>query len=522
MFENLTKALSGVFDGLRGKSRLSEQDVDTALSMIRTALLEADVALPAVRTLTDNIRAKAVGQDIIKAISPADQVVKIVHDELVEALGGADTNPDIDIDLSTKPPAIILMTGLQGSGKTTTTAKLGKYLQEKRNKKVLLASLDTYRPAAQEQLAQVGAMAGVKTLDIAPGENPLTITDRALKTAAIENVDVLILDTAGRLSIDDQMMNELLAIKQKSSPIETLLVADAMTGQDAVTTATTFDKKIGITGLILTRMDGDARGGAALSMRMVTGKSIRMIGVGEKVDALEPFYPNRMAGRILDMGDVVSLVERAAATADAEEAKKIADKFQKGEFDMNDMLSQLRQMKRMGGMNEISKMLPGLSKFSDQIAAANLDDKVLKRQEAIILSMTLHERRKPSVLNASRRRRIASGSGTTVQDVNKLMKQYEQMSDVMKRIKKMGMGGMMNMLKGFMGSKDAAMLDMMQGMDTNTMNAEDIKNMMKNMPNTPGGGLPSGIGPGFPGLPGGPRGGPLGGLLGQLSGKLKK
>ncbi len=267
MFENLTKALSGVFDGLRGKSRLSEQDVDTALSMIRTALLEADVALPAVRTLTDNIRVKAVGQDIIKAISPADQVVKIVHDELVEALGGADTNPDIDIDLSTKPPAIILMTGLQGSGKTTTTAKLGKYLQEKRNKKVLLASLDTYRPAAQEQLAQVGAMAGVKTLDIAPGENPLTITDRALKTAAIENVDVLILDTAGRLSIDDQMMNELLAIKQKSSPIETLLVADAMTGQDAVTTATTFDKKIGITGLILTRMDGDARGGAALSMR---------------------------------------------------------------------------------------------------------------------------------------------------------------------------------------------------------------------------------------------------------------
>lgn len=535
VFESLSKSLGGILDGLRGKARLSESDVTAALAEIRTALLEADVALPVVKTLVEQIKAKAVGMDLIKAVQPGQQVVKIVHDELVAALGGdakvshsalaQERGADHLINLNTAPPAVILMVGLQGSGKTTTSAKLAKYVTDKNRKRVMMASLDTQRPAAQEQLRVLGAQIAVETLPIVAGETPIQITKRALDDARRGSFDVLILDTAGRLAIDDALMNEVAAVKAASNPVETFLVADAMLGQDAVNTASAFDEKVGVTGLILTRVDGDARGGAALSMRMVTGKTIRFLGVGEKTDALEPFHPDRLAGRILGMGDVVSLVERAVETVDADEAARVAAKFDKGNFDFNDLLAQLRQMKRMGGMNELAKMLPGLSKFSSQIEGANLDDKILKRQEAIILSMTPGERAKPALLNASRRRRIAVGSGTTVQDINKLVKQHEQMAVMMKRIKKMGMGGMMDMVKGFMGGKDAAMMDQLKDMKVDDLkgmaNAGDLQKMMQNMPSMPPGFGGAG---GFPGLPGMPGGGnnPLSGLLGQLSGKLKK
>jgi signal recognition particle subunit SRP54 len=533
VFESLSKSLGGILDGLRGKARLSESDVAAALAEIRTALLEADVALPVVKTLVEQIKAKAVGMDLIKTVQPGQQVVKIVHDELVAALGGENDQslgegrgpqaaggprdkpegPDL-INLNTAPPAVILMVGLQGSGKTTTSAKLAKYITDKNRKRVMMASLDTQRPAAQEQLRVLGAQIAVDTLSIVARETPIQITARALNDARRGSYDVLILDTAGRLAIDDALMNEVAAVKAASNPVETFLVADAMLGQDAVNTASAFDQKVGITGLILTRVDGDARGGAALSMRMVTGKTIRFLGVGEKTDALEPFHPDRLAGRILGMGDVVSLVERAVETVDADEAARVAAKFEKGNFDFNDLLAQFRQMKRMGGMNELAKMLPGLSKFSSQIEGANLDDKVLKRQEAIILSMTPAERTKPALLNASRRRRIANGSGTTVQDINKLVKQHEQMSQMMKRIKKMGMSGMMDMVKGFMGGKDAAMMDQLKDMKVDDLkgmaNAGDLQKMMQNLPT------------GFPGGMGGGAHNPLSGLLGQLSGKLKK
>ena len=526
MFDSLTKALGNVFDGLRGRTRLNEEDVSAALREIRVALLEADVALPVVKDLTEKIKAKAIGQDLIKSVAPAQQVVKIVNDELVVALGG-DT---ADLNLNVAPPAVIMMVGLQGSGKTTTSGKLAKYLTEKLRKKVLLTSLDTQRPAAQDQLRVVAEQIGVASLPIVTGETPLVITERALREGKLGGYDVIILDTAGRLAIDEPLMAEVAAVKQLASPSETLLVADAMTGQDAVNTATAFDAKVGITGIILTRIDGDARGGAALSMRSVTGKPIKMLGIGEKLDALEPFHPERLAGRILGMGDVVSLVEKAVETVNKEEAEKIAAKFQTGQFDFNDMLAQLQQMKRMGGMNELVKMLPGLSRYSDQIEKANVDEKILKRQEAMILSMTKEERAKPALLNASRRRRIAAGSGSTVQDLNKLIKQHEQMATVMKRIKKMGLGGMMNMMKGFMGSKDAAMMDAMQGMDPEALkNLDNVDALRDAMANAP---MPSSssslLGSGMPPMPGMPSGfpmqakNPLGGLLGQLSGKLKK
>lgn len=516
MFDSLTKSLGNIFDGLRGKSRLSDADVAAALAQIRTALLEADVALPVVKELLARIHTAAVGQDLIKSVQPAQQVVKIVNDELIVALGGSEST---ELNLSTTPPAVIMMVGLQGSGKTTTSAKLAKFLTDKRNKRVMMASLDTQRPAAQDQLRILGEQINTATLPIVPGQTPIEITTRALNTAKLEGYDVLILDTAGRLAIDEALMAEVAAVKAAANPIETLLVADAMTGQDAVNTAKAFDDKVGITGLILTRIDGDARGGAALSMRMVTGKTIRLLGTGEKLDALEQFQPDRLAGRILGMGDVVSLVERAVETVDSDEAAKMAAKFEKGQFDFNDMLAQLNQMKRMGGMNELVKMLPGLSKLSGQIEKANLDDKILKRQEAMILSMTPAERAKPALLNASRRRRIAAGSGTTVQDLNKLIKQHEQMATMMKRIKKMGMGGMMDMVKGFMGGKDAAMMDAMKGMSPDALGAmndkDALKQMMSQMPGMPG------MGGGFPGLPGGGNS-PLSGLLGGLAGKLKK
>lgn len=458
MFQSLTEKLGNVFDKLRGKGSLSQEDVDLALREIRVALLEADVALPVVKDFVERIRIKAVGQDIVKSVSPAQMVVKIVNDEMVALLGSEST----DLSFAGTPPAVYLMVGLQGSGKTTSTAKISKYLTDKLRKKVLMASLDTYRPAAQDQLAQLGTQTGIATLPIVTGEDPLTITKRALTEGRLGGYDVVMLDTAGRLAIDDVLMNEVVAIRDLAKPVETLLVVDAMTGQDAVNTASTFDSKVGITGLMLTRVDGDARGGAAMSMRAVTGKPIKLMGIGEKWDALEPFHADRIVSRILGMGDVVSLVEKAIETVNEAEAEDMAKRFNEGRFDLNDMLNQFRQMKRMGGIGSLMKMLPGLGRYSEQIDSANLDNSVLKHQEAIILSMTKAERVKPSLLNARRRQRIAAGSGTSVQDVNRLIKQYEQMETMMRRMKKMGVSGMMGAMKNFMGKDDQDKLAEMQ------------------------------------------------------------
>jgi len=454
MFESLSDKLGGIFDSLRGRTRLTEEDVTAAAREIRVALLEADVALPVVKDFIESVKSKAVGQDVIKSVTPAQQVVKIVHDALVDMLGSEAS------DLAFGPaPSAYLMVGLQGSGKTTSTAKIAKYLTEKNRKKVLMASLDTSRPAAQDQLKVLGEQTGVATLDIIAGQTPIQITERALKEARLGGFDIVMLDTAGRLAIDEDLMNEVASVSKLANPVEKLLVADAMTGQDAVNVAKAFDNKVGITGIVLTRIDGDARGGAALSMRAVTGKPIKLLGTGEKWDAIEPFHPDRIAGRILGMGDVVSLVERAAETIEADTAAKMAEQFKAGQFDFNDLLTQLRQMQKMGGVGALVKMLPGLGKMAAQIENAGMDDKMVKRQEAIILSMTLEERSKPQLLNASRRKRIAAGAGMTVQDVNKICKQQSDMQTMMKRVKKMGMGKMMGMMKGMMGDKDAAMLD---------------------------------------------------------------
>ncbi len=458
MFQSLTEKLGNIFDNLRGKGSLNEEDVNLALREIRVALLEADVALSVVKDFVERIRVKAVGQEIVKSVSPAQMVVKIVNDEMIELLGATDT----ELSFHGTSPVVYLMVGLQGSGKTTSTAKISKYLTDKLRKKVLMASLDTYRPAAQEQLAQLGTQTGVATLPIVAGENPLEITKRALNEGRLGGYDVVMLDTAGRLAIDDVLMNEVVAIRDLSKPTETLLVVDAMTGQDAVNTASAFDSKIGITGLMLTRVDGDARGGAAMSMRAVTGKPIKLLGIGEKWDALEPFHADRIASRILGMGDVVSLVEKAIETVNEAEAEDMAKRFNEGRFDLNDMLNQFRQMKRMGGIGSLMKMLPGLGRYSDQIDSANLDNSVLKHQEAIILSMTKSERVRPAILNAKRRQRIAAGSGTTVQDVNRLIKQFEQMETMMRRMKKMGVSGMMGAMKNFMGQDDQEKLAEMQ------------------------------------------------------------
>lgn len=458
MFQSLTEKLGNIFDNLRGKGSLSEEDVNLALREIRVALLEADVALSVVKDFVERIRVKAVGQDIVKSVSPAQMVVKIVNDEMIELLGATDT----ELSFHGTSPVVYLMVGLQGSGKTTSTAKISKYLTDKLRKKVLMASLDTYRPAAQEQLAQLGTQTGVTTLPIIVGEDPVAITKRALNEGRLGGYDVIMLDTAGRLAIDDVLMNEVVAIRNLAKPTETLLVVDAMTGQDAVNTASAFDSKIGITGLMLTRVDGDARGGAAMSMRAVTGKPIKLLGIGEKWDALEPFHADRIAGRILGMGDVVSLVEKAIETVNEAEAEDMAKRFNEGRFDLNDMLNQFRQMKRMGGIGSLMKMLPGLGRYSDQIDSANLDNSILKHQEAIILSMTKAERIRPAILNAKRRQRIAAGSGTTVQDVNRLIKQFEQMETMMRRMKKMGVSGMMGAMKSFMGQGDQEKLAEMQ------------------------------------------------------------
>ena len=439
MFETLTTRLGTIFERLTRRGALSESDVDEALREVRVALLEADVALSVVKDFLAAVRERAIGQDVVKSVTPGQMVIKIVHDHLVETLGGKAE----DINLAANPPVPILMVGLQGSGKTTTTAKLGQWLTVRHKKKTLMASLDVRRPAAQEQLAVLGRQAGVATLPVVSGEPPVAIARRAMQTALLEAYDVVLLDTAGRLHVDDELMEEAASVGAAVNPVETLLVADAMTGQDAVNVAKSFHEKLGLTGIVLTRVDGDARGGAALSMRAVTGRPIKLIGTGEKLDALEQFHPDRIAGRILGMGDVVSLVEKAAETIEQEEAEKLARKIEKGQFDLSDMAQQLRQVRRMGGVEGLLGMLPGVQKVKKQLADAKLDESVLKRQEAIIMSMTKGERRRPEVIKASRRQRIAAGSGTSVQEVNRLLKQFFEMQKMMKRMGKLGKKGLM-------------------------------------------------------------------------------
>nr|WP_249732038.1 signal recognition particle protein [Roseococcus sp. SDR] len=434
--------LQGVFDRLRGRGALSESDVSDALREVRVALLEADVALSVVKDITARVRERAVGQEVIRSIQPGQQVVKIVNDALVEALGGNEPGPR-GISLDAAAPVAILMVGLQGSGKTTTSGKIALRLKGRERKKVLLASLDVHRPAAQLQLAQLAERAEVTSLPIIAGQTPLQIAERAMDLGRRELYDVVILDTAGRLSIDEALMAEVAAVKQAVNPHETLLVVDAMTGQDAVNTARIFNERVGISGIVMTRVDGDARGGAALSMRAVTGAPIKLLGAGEKLDALEDFHPDRIANRILGMGDIVSLVERAAESIDQAEAEKLAARMQKGQFSLEDYAQQLKQIGKMGGMTGLMGMLPGVAKVKAQLQDANLDTGILKKQAAIIGSMTVQERRQPDIIKASRKRRIAAGSGASVQEVNRLLKQFEDMRDMMKRMNKMGQKGMM-------------------------------------------------------------------------------
>jgi signal recognition particle subunit SRP54 len=477
MFDSLSDRLSGVFDKLRGRGALSEDDVRSAMREVRVALLEADVALPVARDFVDKVTERAVGAEVIRSVTPGQMVVKIVNDELIEMLGGEGTDGQGEmLNLDVNPPAVVMMVGLQGSGKTTTTAKLAKRLKEKERKKVLMASLDVARPAAQEQLAVLGRQVEVETLPIIAGQSPVEITNRALQSAKLQGFDVLLLDTAGRLHVDDALMGEMKAVAAASNPIETLLVVDSLTGQDAVNVAKGFGAEVDLSGVILTRMDGDARGGAALSMRAVTGKPIKFAGTGEGVDALEAFHPSRVAGRILGMGDVVSLVERAAETVKIEDAEKLAKKMEKGKFDLDDLAMQIQQMKRMGGLGALASMMPGMKGLPK---AGAVDDKALVRLEAMMSSMTAKERAKPEIINAKRKIRVANGSGTTVQEINKLLKMHKDMETAMKRLKKMG---------GF--SKLAAMFGGAGGME------KALGSM------APGGQLPGGA-PGLPGL-GGP------------------
>ena len=434
MFETLSDRLGSVFDKLRGRGALNENDVKEAMREVRIALLEADVALPVVRSFVDSVTEKAIGHQVLRSITPGQQVVKIVNDALVEILGSEAS----ELELAVTPPAIIMMVGLQGSGKTTTTAKIAKRLTEKDRKKVMMASLDVNRPAAQEQLAILGTQIGVATLPILAGQQPVDIAKRAMQAAKLQGFDVLMLDTAGRLHVDTQLMDEMKAVSGVAAPAETLLVVDALTGQDAVNVAKSFGEQVPLTGVVLTRMDGDARGGASLSMRAVTGKPIKFVGTGEKLDGLDVFHPSRVAGRILGMGDVVSLVERAAETIQQDEAEAMAAKMAKGQFDMDDLRAQLGQMRRMGGMGALMGMIPGMKKAQAAMAQSGVDDRILIRMDAMIGSMTKRERVKPELINAKRKIRIAKGSGSTVQEVNKLLKMHQEMGTAMKRIKKMG------------------------------------------------------------------------------------
>jgi signal recognition particle subunit SRP54 len=505
MFEGLSARLSGVLDKLTGRGALSEGDVNEAMREIRRALIEADVALEVVRSFVDKVRARAVGADVLKSVTPGQMVVKIVNDTLVETLGDEAQT----IDLGAVSPVPILMVGLQGSGKTTTTAKIAKRLTDRNKRKVLLASLDTRRPAAMEQLAVLGRQVGVDVLPIVGGQSAVQIARRAMDAARFGGYDVVMLDTAGRTTVDEALMAEAAEVKAATNPHEVLLVADALTGQDAVNTARAFDARLGITGIVLTRLDGDGRGGAALSMRAVTGKPIKLVGTGEKVDALEDFHPSRIANRILGMGDIVSLVERAAETIDADKAAKIAAKMQKGSFDLEDLREQLLQMEKIGGMSGVLGMLPGMGKIKDQIAGANIDDKVFKRQRAIIDSMTPAERRNPDILKASRKRRIAAGSGTSPEQINRLLKMHRQMADMMKAMggaKKGALGKMASMF-GLGGGMPQLPPGAMDGLAKGQMPGglpPTMPSLPQNFPGAPGlpslGGakLPGGLPPGFP------------------------
>jgi len=502
MFETLSDRLSGIFDKLTRRGALSEADVADAMREVRRALIEADVAIDVVKSFTDRVKAKAVGQDVVKSVTPGQMVVKIVNDELIRMLGSDAQG----IDLAAAPPVVMMMVGLQGSGKTTTTAKLAHRLTTRDKQKVMMASLDTRRPAAQEQLRVLGEQANIATLPIVEGQSPTEIAERAVKAARLGGFDVLILDTAGRTHIDEELMAETAAIEKIAQPHETLLVADALTGQDAVNLAKNFGERVDLTGIVLTRVDGDGRGGAALSMRAVSGKPIKLMGVGEKIDALEDFYPDRIAGRILGMGDVVGLVEKAMETVEADKAQKMAERLKKGAFDLNDLSEQLGQMQKLGGMGGVLSMLPGIGKAKKQIEAANLDDSLLKRQQAIISSMTKAERKTPKLLNASRKKRVAAGSGTSVQEINKLIKMHRQMADMMK-----AMGKKRGALSALFGGGMPQMPADMPGDGGLPERAE----LPPGFPGLPGGGLPGGL-PGLPGagLPGGlPPG--LPGLPGQ-------
>ena len=472
MFDSLSERLGGIFDRLTGRGALSEADVDAALREVRRALLEADVALDVVRSFVEDVRKNAVGVALIKSVKPGQMVVKLVHDQLVQTLGSS-ADP---IDLNAPAPVAIMMVGLQGSGKTTTTAKIARRLTDQGKRKVLMASLDTRRPAAMEQLAVLGRQVGVETLPIVEGQTPPQIARRALEAGRLGGYDVVMLDTAGRTTLDDEMMAEAAEVKKAANPHEVLLVADALTGQDAVNLARSFDERVGLTGIVLTRVDGDGRGGAALSMRAVTGKPIKLIGTGEKLDALEDFHPSRIADRILGMGDIVSLVEKAAATIDAEKAARVAERMRRGAFDLSDLREQLNQMQSMGGMSGLMGMLPGVAKMKNQLANANLDDRLLKRQVAIIDSMTPKERRNPDLLKASRKRRIAAGSGTKPEDINKLLKMHRGMADMMKA---MGSGK-----RGPM-----AALGNMMGFGGGMPSPEEMAKLAEKMP----GGLPGGF-----------------------------
>ncbi|WP_420131519.1 signal recognition particle protein [Rhodopseudomonas sp.] len=514
MFDNLSEKLGGILDRLTGRGALSEADVDAAMREIRRALLEADVALEVVRSFTDKVREQAIGATVVKSVKPGQMVVKIVNDELIAMLGSESQA----IDLNAVPPVPIMMVGLQGSGKTTTTAKLARRMTERDKRKVLMASLDVYRPAAMEQLAVLGRDLQIDTLPIVAGQKPPDIARRAMEAGKLGGYDVVLLDTAGRTTLDEDMMSEAADIKAAANPHEVLLVADSLTGQDAVNLARAFDQRVGLTGIVLTRIDGDGRGGAALSMRAVTGKPIKLMGTGEKTDALEDFHPSRIAGRILGMGDIVSLVEKAASTLDAEKAAAVAEKMRKGKFDLADMREQLQQMSKMGGIGGLMGMMPGISKMKNQIAAAGIDDKILKRQVAIIDSMTREERKNPDILKASRKKRIAARAGIKVEDVNKLLKMHRNMADMMKAVSR-GKGGPMAGLAKAMGfgggmpSPDEikAMQEKMQAEGGGLLGG--LPELPKDLPASLRGGLPNL--PGLTGLPGKPTLPGLGGLFGK-------
>ncbi|MFN7390849.1 signal recognition particle protein [Brevundimonas sp.] len=508
MFEALNERLTGVFDRITGRGALSEKDVAEAMREVRVALLEADVALPVVKDFSAFATERATGEEVIRSVKPADQVIKIVYDGLIEMLGGEEPVP---LNTNATPPAVVLMAGLQGSGKTTTSAKLALRLTRFDRKKVMMASLDTRRPAAMEQLAQLGKQIEVATLPIVAGESAVQITRRALQSAKLQGFDVLILDTAGRITLDEALMNEVAEVASIANPVETLLVADSLTGQDAVRTATAFHERLPLTGLVLTRADGDGRGGAMLSMRAVTGLPIKYLGAGEKVDALDVFDARRVAGRILGQGDIVALVEKAATELDQAKAEAMAKKLAKGQFDLNDLAAQLQQMKKMGGLQGIMGLLPGVAKMKAQMADANIDDRMIARQEAIISSMTKAERKKPDLLNASRKKRVAAGAGVEVQEINRLLKQHRQMADMVKSLSRGGRGNMQKMaammgglgMGGMPGMGGAPSTDRLKALGGGRMpepSPEEMKALQDRLSGLGGGQLPGGL-PGLPGLP---------------------